>query len=347
MQLGALNYANNAALLLTCFLAAAAWMSLFAGFRTLAGLELVAIHAAECHAGHTLPLMLHFLASDAASAEPAPAHRRRPVRLCPGPPATARDRHPAARAPAWLDAARAHEALDRATARPLRRLELDQSATLDPGLSGDRGIRPTACRADHGEHGERFSAGDGDEFSGLRDYRSGDPQRRIAWKASARHDGLLVRESEVPVDDNRVLAYASLRRPRSRGTHPPPDRLGARRRRGHAELYARLARSADRPRARPLPSARLPACAGPACPMRLSNRQFNLLALTALMAVSAASLPPAAVAFGRLVAVRSAAHFQPCAQREGHFGLAARTAGPAAGRSYRPPLRQPFRPRTR
>jgi uncharacterized protein (DUF58 family) len=37
----------------------------------------------------------------------------------------------------------------------------------------------------------------GDQPHHLRDYRPGDPQRQIAWKASARADRLLVREYEA------------------------------------------------------------------------------------------------------------------------------------------------------
>ena len=38
----------------------------------------------------------------------------------------------------------------------------------------------------------------GDELAALRDYRAGDPQRHIAWKASARHDNLMVKDFEQP-----------------------------------------------------------------------------------------------------------------------------------------------------
>ena len=38
----------------------------------------------------------------------------------------------------------------------------------------------------------------GDELAALRDYRAGDPLRHIAWKSSARHENLLVKEFEQP-----------------------------------------------------------------------------------------------------------------------------------------------------
>ena len=209
MQLGALNYANNAALLLTCILAAAAWMSLFAGFRTLAGLELVAIHAAECHAGQSLPLTLHFL----ASARPRPSLRLRigthlfAFALAPGDGPGISIQLPAPRR-GWMRPGR----MKLWTEQPLGLFVVWSWINPRTSILVYPAIEESAPPLPHGsgQLGERFSAGDGEEFSGLREYRSGDPQRRIAWKASARHDGLLVRESEVPVDDNRVLSYASL-----------------------------------------------------------------------------------------------------------------------------------------
>jgi uncharacterized protein (DUF58 family) len=38
----------------------------------------------------------------------------------------------------------------------------------------------------------------GEELASLRDYRAGDPQRHIAWKASARHLNLFVKDFEQP-----------------------------------------------------------------------------------------------------------------------------------------------------
>lgn len=73
MQLGALNFANNPALLLTCLLAAAAWMSLFAGFRTLADLQLEAISSTPCHVGEMAQVSFRF----AVSARARPSLRMR------------------------------------------------------------------------------------------------------------------------------------------------------------------------------------------------------------------------------------------------------------------------------
>ena len=60
MLLGALNYNNNPALLLTCLLGAAAYQSVFVGFRALNRLELRAIKARPGHVGDMLHLALLF-----------------------------------------------------------------------------------------------------------------------------------------------------------------------------------------------------------------------------------------------------------------------------------------------
>src|SRR5262249_55407640 len=63
MLLGALNYANNPALLLTCLFGSAGGASLFAGFRVMNGLALARAAADGCHPGSPLPLHLRFAPS--------------------------------------------------------------------------------------------------------------------------------------------------------------------------------------------------------------------------------------------------------------------------------------------
>ena len=50
----------------------------------------------------------------------------------------------------------------------------------------------------------------GDEFGALREYRASDPRRLIAWKASARHDRLLVREPEQLTGQEFVLDFNAM-----------------------------------------------------------------------------------------------------------------------------------------
>ncbi len=70
MLLGALNYGNNPALLLTCLLGATAGASLFFGFRALSGLALEQVHADEAHAGEPLSIRLRFAAGPRAARQP-------------------------------------------------------------------------------------------------------------------------------------------------------------------------------------------------------------------------------------------------------------------------------------
>ncbi|MGH8173990.1 MAG: DUF58 domain-containing protein, partial [Rhodanobacteraceae bacterium] len=61
-----------------------------------------------------------------------------------------------------------------------------------------------------GREDEQARAGSGEEHAGLRDYRVTDPPRLIAWKASARHDTLLVRDAERRGDDALIFDFSAL-----------------------------------------------------------------------------------------------------------------------------------------
>jgi uncharacterized protein (DUF58 family) len=209
MLLGALNYANNPALLLTCTLGAATWMSLFAGFRTLAGLELLAVNAADCHAGD--PVELDCIFEPGTRARPSLrlrwADAESNFALPAGSPQTLRVRMPTVRR-GWFRPGR----LKLWTEQPLGLFILwswlhpELSLLVYPEIEHPAPALPLGL----GQQGERSASGDGDEYSSLRDYRPGDPPRQIAWKASARHDMLLVRESERPLGTILVLDYAAL-----------------------------------------------------------------------------------------------------------------------------------------
>jgi uncharacterized protein (DUF58 family) len=209
MQMGALNYSNNPALLLTSLLAAAAWMSLFAGFRTLTGLELTAISASECHAGDVVHLGCRFARSrrsrpnlrlrwsglDSAFAIDTVAEPEVVVTL----PCERRGWMRPGRLKLWTD-------------QPLGLfliwswLNPELSILVYPAIEPNPPPFPQGGRG----RGGRLARGEGDEYSGLRDYRSGDPQRRIAWKASARHESLLVRESELQINEDLHFDYSAL-----------------------------------------------------------------------------------------------------------------------------------------
>lgn len=209
MLLGALNYGNNPALLLTCLLGAAAGASVFSGFRVLSGLVLRQLRAAESHAGDPLRLQLHF-ASDA---------RARPgLRLRCGSAeavfALNADNHDEV-ALALPDTTRGWFRPGRVrvfTDYPLGLFQLwswlhpDAEFLVYPALESPAPPLP----AGDGQHGEQARQGASEERAGLRDYRTSDASRLIAWKASARHDTLLVRDLEPRSGTALTLDYAAL-----------------------------------------------------------------------------------------------------------------------------------------
>lgn len=197
MLTGALNYANNAALLLTCLLGAASAASMLMTFRSLNGLRLDQIRAHHAIAGQPLQVTLTLASTRARSA----------IRLDLDHDSTAFT----ASADVATDVTLTVPTLQRGW-QPLPRVRLwstwplglfrawswlhpDVSVLVwpQPELAGPppRGLAEAA-------HHMRLHQGD--ELAALRDYRAGDPQRHIAWKASASHDRLLVKDFEQPRD---------------------------------------------------------------------------------------------------------------------------------------------------
>ncbi len=209
MLLGALNYNNNAAVLLTCLIGGGAFLSMFVAFRTLDGLRLQAIHAAPCFAGEALSLQLQFDAGGRARQAlrldhlggsrlfGLPADGEGPLALTV--PTRRRGYLELPRLRLW-------------TAYPLGLfwvwswLHPQFRALVYPRPEPQGPPLPDSLRSGGGLARQR----DGDEFSTLRDYRSSDPPRLIAWKASARHDSLLVREQEQAPQREVVLDWRAL-----------------------------------------------------------------------------------------------------------------------------------------
>ncbi|MEW9624835.1 DUF58 domain-containing protein [Rhodanobacter geophilus] len=193
MLVGALNYANNAALLLTCMLGAASAASMLLAFRTLDGLSLRGIRAGHAIAGDPLELVLDFAAR----------RPRESVRLdCGG--------ESLAFAVKGTTELRLRLATTRRGWQALPRLKLWNTWPLGlfrawswlhprqsvlvwprPEIAGPPPMLPADAR-------ERLRPQAGEELAGLRDYRRGDAPRHIAWKASARHHDLLVKDFDRP-----------------------------------------------------------------------------------------------------------------------------------------------------
>ncbi len=209
MLLGALNYNNNPAILLTCLLAAASYQSVFQSFRTLNGVQLIALCTEPCHAGGSLPLFLHFHIDTRV---------RRSLRARIGDYETVFDLQPDGDGKVRIELP-----APRRGWQTIGRIKLyseypfglfhvwswlnpDFAALIYPRLEIDAPPLPN----DNALATSQMSRGRGDELAMLRDYRPSDPLRGIAWKASARHDTLLVKEFEHHRGREIVLSFASL-----------------------------------------------------------------------------------------------------------------------------------------
>ncbi len=215
MLLGALNYNNNPGLMLAFLLATVMLNSVVMAHLRLSGLSISSLHAAPVHAGETLRLRLRVVAgrrsrkgvalgSDTmpdvdlpAAAEPAGGDGEVEIAL----PTTQRG---------LIEIGRLRIATTRPLGlarawswwRPQQRLlvypMLEAGTPPLPGAATDGTRRPQAQRS-------------GTDTHHLRDYRSGDAPRQVAWKASARVDRLLVREYEASTSSDVQLEWQALR----------------------------------------------------------------------------------------------------------------------------------------
>lgn len=209
MALGALNYNNNPALLLVMLLFGAAQTSLLAAHLQLSGLQFTALSADPVAAGQPLPLRLHARADG--------GRERRGLRIDGDDAAAmlsldngngvAEFALPTVRR-GWLDVPR----LRISTTRPLGLVRAwayvwpDQPVLVYPAPEPHGPPLPDG----QGEAAQARLHPLGDDVHHLRAYRRGDPHRTIAWKPSARHGNLLVREYEQPHAADIVLDWRTL-----------------------------------------------------------------------------------------------------------------------------------------
>lgn len=251
MLLGALNYNNNAALLLTCLLASADFLSMFGGFRTLDGIRLTGLHIAPCFVGETLRLQLQFAPSsrsrlalrlaiptgEHAFSLPVDSDGRIELAL----PASQRGRYVLPRLRLWTDYPLGLFSTWSWLHPQLETIIYPKPETNGPGFPEMSAANGTTRR----HHA-------GDEYATLRDYRPNDPPRLIAWKLSARHDNLLVREHEQTPTNEVVLDWHTL------------DGLDDEARLSRLTRWVLLAEIAGRPYTLALPQRRLGPALGPA-----------------------------------------------------------------------------------
>jgi uncharacterized protein (DUF58 family) len=193
MMLGSLNYSNNAALLLTCVLGAATSISMLVAFRSLNGLRIRGVRAGHAVAGEPIDVTFDFEArrlrqalrldiAEVSQAFDVDGRCDVTVNL----PTEQRG---------WLQIPR----LRLWTTWPMGLFRAwswvnPNYAVLvwpRPELSGPGPALPL-------QEGSRQRLHLGEDLASLRDYRSGDSMRHVAWKASARHENLLVKDYEQP-----------------------------------------------------------------------------------------------------------------------------------------------------
>ena len=193
MLVGALNYANNAALLLTCLLGAASAASMLVAFRDLDGLRLGHIRAGHAVAGQPIELTLAFDSSRVRQAIRVELGRDTTafaidagavVHLKLMMPTTRRGWQSLTRLRVWSD-------WPLGLFRAWSWLHPEQAVLVWP--RPEEAGPPPVAPAEDARHMRLLQ---GDELAALREYRVGDPQRHVAWKASARHDNLLVKDFE-------------------------------------------------------------------------------------------------------------------------------------------------------
>lgn len=209
MAIGALNYNNNPALLLCLLLVGAGLASLLLTQLQLSSLEVRAVQAEPVAAGLPMPVHVHV--------EAPPGRERRGLRV------EIED----SIAPLSLDDTGGEATLALPTLRrgwltpPRLRISTSRPLGLARAWSWvwpqtrflvypapEPGGPPLPTGG--GDAAEPRIDPAGEELHHLRDWRSGDAPRTIAWKASARRDALIVRELERPRGDDVTLDWSRL-----------------------------------------------------------------------------------------------------------------------------------------
>jgi uncharacterized protein (DUF58 family) len=207
MAVGGLNFNNNMTLLLDFLLGSSALLTALLAYRNLEGVQLTAIGAKPVFAGESAEFHVYLKNSDqrsrfaiqavgeesadCADIEPGGMRRlsirqfgerrgwleMRPFRL--------ENRYPLGLFRAWSVIIPA-----------VRCLVYPEPAPNPPPL-------PKAGAGDEGA----AQPGDGEHLHGLREYQPGDPLRRIAWRASARHQKIYSRVMEAPSQESCELNW--------------------------------------------------------------------------------------------------------------------------------------------
>ena len=210
MLLGALNFNNNPALLLTFLVASIAVLSFHHTVAQLRGLSLLALRADRVHAGDHAGVQF-CIHEDEGRQRPVLMLEQDGWEVCCSVAAEQTTLVPVQLATArrgWQSVGRWRLW----TEYPFgivwawSYLYPEQKILVFPHPEPEAPALPGEAR---NEPGTQYRA-PGDDWVGLRDHRAGDPPRLVAWRASAHSDRLLVKEFADPVAKAVVLDYAAL-----------------------------------------------------------------------------------------------------------------------------------------
>lgn len=212
MGLGGMNYGNNLALMLAFLLTALGFVAMHHCHRNLAGLRIHGMAGQPAFAGQLahLQLAIDNPSPQTRFAIQAEAERQQtvPMRIF-GRSQTRLDVPMPSTRRGWLQ-------VDRLTLytrypfglfRGWTVLHLELKCLIYPRPS-ERSSAPPPLQFD-ARHAQDLRRGD-DEFAGLRAFHPGDPPNRIAWKAYAREQGLLVRQYAGAAIATCVLDWEAL-----------------------------------------------------------------------------------------------------------------------------------------
>jgi uncharacterized protein (DUF58 family) len=207
MVIGGLNFNNNMTLLITFLLGSISILTMLLAYRNLAGLTVNGILAQPAFLGETAyfdvllknPDQRHRFAlrvRGADSVDCADLEPENTRRLRVGQPTTKRG---------WMEMQpfRIENRFPLGLFRAWSLLIPRARCLVYPRPASNPPPLPRTGRGDHGA----AKKGEGDHFHGLREYREGDPLRRIAWRTSARQQKLYSREMEVPSEESCELNW--------------------------------------------------------------------------------------------------------------------------------------------
>ena len=200
LLIGSINYNNNLGFLLTFLLASMGFVSIFHTFMNLLGLEISRIDAGETFAPDPVMFTVHCRSASRVFRDIRIALRDGSpggtgLRLEPGMsrtvglagPPVKRGIHPLP----WIVLETFYPL---GLFRAWSVLAVQGSVAVFPEPAGAVSLFSGNLPGDFGRDDGGGRQPGSDDFAGLREYVPGDPMQRIAWKASARGDDLLVRQ---------------------------------------------------------------------------------------------------------------------------------------------------------